>query len=103
MEQSFDSFGRINRRRRQYLPLERLETDFTRALPGDASLLPFGNGRSYGDSCHNDMGFLVPMQARKKILHFDPDTGLLTAESGVFLSEIVAHVAPHGYFLSTLR
>nr|WP_278376679.1 FAD-binding oxidoreductase [Brucella anthropi] len=99
MEQSFDSFGRINRRSRQYLPLERLETDFTRALPGDASLLPFGNGRSYGDSCHNDMGFLVPMQARKKILHFDPDTGLLTAESGVFLSEIVTHVTPHGYFL----
>ena len=99
MEQSFDSFGRINRRSRQYLPLERLETDFTRALPGDASLLPFGNGRSYGDSCHNDAGFLVPMQVQRKILHFDPDTGLLTAESGMLLSEIIAHVASHGYFL----
>lgn len=99
MDQIFDSFGRIDRRKRQYLPLERLETDFTRALPGDASLLPFGNGRSYGDSCHNDVGFLVPMQARKKILHFDPHTGLLTAESGALLSEIIAHAAPHGYFL----
>ena len=99
MERYFDSFGRIDRRKRQYLPLERLETDFTRALPGDASLLPFGNGRSYGDSCHNDAGFLVPMQAQKKILHFDRDKGLLTAESGVLLSEIIAHIGPYGYFL----
>ncbi|MBR7653157.1 FAD-binding oxidoreductase [Brucella oryzae] len=99
MEHAFDSFGRIDRRRRQYLPLERLETGFTQALPGNASLLPFGNGRSYGDSCHNDAGFLVPMQVRKRILYFDPDMGLLTAESGVLLSEIIAHVASHGYFL----
>ncbi|MFQ0812554.1 FAD-linked oxidase [Brucella anthropi] len=99
MEQVFDSFGRIDRRKRRYLPLERLETDFTHALPEDASLLPFGNGRSYGDSCHNDAGFLVPMQARKRRVHFDPDNGVLTAESGVLLSEIIAHVAPHGYFL----
>lgn len=99
MERYFDSFGRIDRRKRQYLPLERLETDFTRALPGDASLLPFGNGRSYGDSCHNDAGFLVPMQAQKKILHFDRDKGLLTAESGVLLNEIIAHIGPYGYFL----
>jgi len=99
MERSFDSFGRIDRRKRQYLPLERLETDFTRALPGEASLLPFGNGRSYGDSCHNDAGFLVPMQAQKKILHFDRDKGLLTAESGVLLSEIIAHIGPYGYFV----
>ncbi|MFP3386531.1 FAD-binding protein, partial [Tritonibacter sp. SIMBA_163] len=63
------------------------------------SLLPFGNGRSYGDSCHNDAGFLAPMQARRRILQFDPDTGLLSAESGTLLSDIIAHVAPHGYFL----
>ncbi len=99
MEQSFDSFGRVDRRERRSLSLERLETDFTRTLPKDASLLPFGNGRSYGDSCHNDAGFLVPMQVRRRIVHFDPDRGVLTAESGVLLGEIIAHVAAHGYFL----
>ncbi|HHV70329.1 FAD-binding oxidoreductase [Brucella intermedia] len=99
MEQSFDSFGRVDRRQRRFLPLDLLEADFAGALPEGASLLPFGNGRSYGDSCHNDAGFLAPMQARRRILQFDPDTGLLSAESGIFLSEIIAHVAPHGYFL----
>lgn len=99
MEQSFDSFGRIDRRQRRFLPLDMLEADFAGALPEGASLLPFGNGRSYGDSCHNDAGFLAPMQARRRILQFDPDTGLLSAESGTLLRDIIAHVAPHGYFL----
>ncbi|MEJ5022489.1 FAD-binding oxidoreductase [Ochrobactrum vermis] len=99
MEYAFDSFGRIDRRKRQFLPLDGLEADFAQSLPRDASLLPFGNGRSYGDSCHNDAGFLVPMRERKRIVHFDPDTGLLTAESGVLLNEVIAYVAPHGYFL----
>ena len=99
MEQSFDSFGRVDRRKRQFLRLDDLEAGFTGITSGELSLLPFGNGRSYGDSCHNDAGFLVPMQARKRILHFDPESGLLTAESGVLLHEIIAHVAPHGYFL----
>ncbi len=99
MEQSFDSFGRVDRRQRRFLPLDLLEADFAGALPEGASLLPFGNGRSYGDSCHNDAGFLAPMQARRRILQFDPDTGLLSAESGTLLSDIIAHVAPHGYFL----
>ncbi len=99
MERSFDSFGRVDRRRRRFLPLDTLEADFADALSGGATLLPFGNGCSYGDSCHNDAGFLAPMQARKRILHFDPNTGSLTAGSGVLLSEIIAHVAPHGYFL----
>ncbi|KAB2670316.1 FAD-binding oxidoreductase [Ochrobactrum sp. LMG 5442] len=99
MEQSFDSFGRVDRRQRRFLPLDLLEADFAGALHEGASLLPFGNGRSYGDSCHNDAGFLAPMQARRRILQFDPDTGLLSAESGTLLSDIIAHVAPHGYFL----
>lgn len=60
--------------------------------------------------CHSEMvaptaiaaimmrAFSCPCRC-KKILHFDPDTGLLTAESGMLLSEIIAHVASHGYFL----
>src|SRR5690606_32999952 len=99
MEQSFDSFVRVYRQQRRFLPLDLLEADFAGTLPEGVSLLPFGNGRSYGDSCHNDAGFLAPMQARRRILQFDPDTGLLSAESGTLLSDIIAHVAPHGYFL----
>ncbi|MFD1200091.1 FAD-binding protein [Brucella gallinifaecis] len=95
MEQFFDSFGRIDRRKRSSIVFDEV---FSR-LEGPESLLAFGNGRSYGDSCHNDAGLLVPMQAHNRIVSFDPHTGVLEAESGVLLNEIIQKVAQYGYFL----
>ena len=71
------------------------------ALAGASSggLLPYGNGRSYGDTCLNDAGTLIDSRRRKAILRFDPETGVLTAEAGILLAEITRHVAPHGWFL----
>ena len=95
MEQSFDSFGRIDRGKRNAIAFD----DVFSKLEGPESLLAFGNGRSYGDSCHNDAGLLVPMRAHNQIVSFDPHTGILEAESGVLLSEIIQAVAKYGYFL----
>lgn len=100
MASSFDSFGRVHRRSRRAVPV----TEATRALAADgasayASLLGYGNGRSYGDTCHNDDGFLVPMRPEAKMRNFDPETGVFEADAGISLSEIIAHAAPFGYFL----
>lgn len=62
------------------------------------SLLAYGNGRSYGDTCQNTAGRLVDMRPMNRILAFDAETGLLTAETGVLLSDIIAHAAPFGFF-----
>ncbi|WP_108522909.1 FAD-binding oxidoreductase [Bradyrhizobium algeriense] len=62
------------------------------------SLLGYGNGRSYGDSCLNGQGAVVDMRSMNRILAFDPATGMIEAEAGVLLSDIIAHVAPHGFF-----
>ena len=93
MGSEFDSWGRVERSRRDTAH----PTDFRRGGPG--SFLPFGNGRSYGDSCHNDQGRLVPMQPGAAISAFDPDTGILTADAGVLLSDILALAMPQGFFL----
>jgi FAD/FMN-containing dehydrogenase len=89
----FDSWGRIRRKSRATADA----ADFRRDVSG--GFLPFGNGRSYGDTCHNDQGRLLPMRPGATISAFDPDTGLLTADAGVLLSDILASVMPHGYFL----
>ncbi|OCW55977.1 FAD-binding protein [Hoeflea olei] len=89
----YESWGRVVRHPRQAASLEALKG----AAPG--GLLPFGNGRSYGDSCHNDGGRLIPLRPGAAIRSFDPETGVLTADAGVLLSEILALVMPHGYFL----
>ncbi|KKB78260.1 FAD-linked oxidase [Devosia soli] len=94
---AFDSFGRVARHPRQATTLEVAIASFEKGT--GPTILPFGNGKSYGDTCHNDAGLLVPMRSRRAILGFDTDTGLLTAEAGATLEEVIAHAAPHGYFL----
>jgi FAD/FMN-containing dehydrogenase len=61
-------------------------------------MLAYGNGRSYGDSCQNGAGSIVDMRHAKRVLRLDAETGLLEAEAGVLLSEIIAHAAPYGFF-----
>lgn len=68
------------------------------AEPG--SLLPFGLGRSYGDSCLNGGRDLVGCQRLNRILAFDESTGVVRCESGVSLSDILQVFLPQGWFLS---
>ena len=96
MAANLDSFGRIDRRPRGALPLDRAIAGLNASGP---SLLAFGNGKSYGDTCHNEDGVLVPMRSRRAILHLDISSGVLKAEAGATLEEIIAHAAPHGFFL----
>lgn len=64
----------------------------------NGSLLGFGNGRSYGDSCLNDLGTLIDMRATNRILHFDATTGVIEVEAGVLISDIIAYAAGQGWF-----
>lgn len=62
-------------------------------------ILPFGMGRSYGDSCLNDGGTLLHTSALNHWIDFDKTTGLLRCEAGVSLADILAICVPHGWFL----
>lgn len=70
------------------------------ALPTspDRPLLVFGHGRSYGDSCLNDGGHLLLGRGLDRFIAFDPVTGVLEAEAGVLLSEVLDLVVPQGWF-----
>jgi FAD/FMN-containing dehydrogenase len=65
-----------------------------------AGLLAFGNGRSYGDSCLNgDGGTLLDTRRLNRIVSFDSSSGVIEAEAGVLLGDILRHVLPQGWFL----
>jgi len=66
---------------------------------GDAPVLPVGNGRSYGDVGLNDGGLLLDARGLDRFISFDPDLGLLRAEAGVLLDDVLALVVPAGWFL----
>ena len=67
------------------------------AAPG--SLLPYGFGRSYGDSCLNAGRELVDCRRLNRILGFDESTGTLSCEGGVSLSDVLYVFLPRGWFL----
>jgi len=67
-----------------------------RQRPG--AMLAVGNMRSYGDSCLNAQGSVVDMRSMARLISLDPGTGVLEAEAGILLPEIIAAGAPHGLF-----
>lgn len=66
---------------------------------GGLSCLPYGLGRSYGDSCLNESGALLDCSGLNRILAFDRQTGRLWCEAGVSLADILEIAVPAGWFL----
>lgn len=61
--------------------------------------LPFGNGRSYGDSCLNPSGTLWETRTLDRLISFSSESGLLTCEPGVLLADIQRLLIPRGWTL----
>ncbi len=72
--------------------------DLRRGNIARTSWLAVGNGKSYGDSAQSDSGILVRSRESARILSFDAQSGILKAEPGVTLGEIILHIGPHGWF-----
>jgi FAD/FMN-containing dehydrogenase len=66
---------------------------------GAGVCLPYGNGRSYGDSCLNDGGKLLHTRRLDHYIAFDAARGVLRCEAGVQLNDILALVVPQDWFL----
>ncbi len=60
-------------------------------------LIPYGNGRSYGDSALND--YVIDMRSHNLFLDFDEVKGILHVQSGVLLSDVIEVFVPKGWFL----
>ncbi|MDA8855442.1 FAD-binding oxidoreductase, partial [Candidatus Pseudothioglobus singularis] len=63
------------------------------------ALLPYGNGRSYGDSCLNNGGTLLYTRGLNQFIEFDSEKGILKCEAGVLISEVIDLILSSGWFL----
>jgi FAD/FMN-containing dehydrogenase len=75
---------------------ERLE----HARQEHGTTLPYGQGLSYGDSCLAASDHVLHLRPLDRFLSADWEAGVLTAEAGVTLEEILSVAIPHGWFLS---
>jgi FAD/FMN-containing dehydrogenase len=79
----------------QFLPGE--NAGVRAALDRAPSLIPFGQGRSYGDSA---LAARVLRSGRlDRLLAFDPGSGVLDCQAGVTLDAILRVFVPKGWFL----
>lgn len=60
-------------------------------------LIPYGNGRSYGDSALSSN--IINVRPKDYFINFDEENGLLHVQAGVLLSEILESYVPRGWFL----
>lgn len=95
--QDHESWGRLDNRARPAISPDDYEGRLG-SLEAEG-YLPFGNGRSYGDSCHNDRGTLIESRRHGRIIAFDPGTGMMTCEAGVTLREVLERAIEHRFFL----
>jgi FAD/FMN-containing dehydrogenase len=95
--QVIESWGRTLREPHHVVPVF-WRTD-SLSIPADQTALPFGLGRSYGDSCLNPGGALLSTRGLNRFLAFDPTEGILRCEAGVTLAEVISLVVPRGWFL----
>jgi FAD/FMN-containing dehydrogenase len=63
------------------------------------STLAYGKGRSYGDSCLAASGEVIAMRPLDRLIAADWSSGILRAEAGVTLADILAVAIPRGWFL----
>ena len=60
-------------------------------------LIPYGNGRSYGDSALSKN--IIKTKPYDLFINFDEEKGLLHVQAGALLSEILETIVPRGWFL----
>ncbi|WP_445679208.1 FAD-binding protein [Radicibacter daui] len=76
----------------------RVQADLQALLArGHGPVIARGMGRSYGDSALNP-AMTIDMTGFCRMLAFDPVTGLLEAEAGLLLADIIAAFLPRGWF-----
>ncbi len=96
------SWGRVHRRPQHVAaPKFRDQLDDLIGGGGWRSRLATGLRRSYGDSCLNSDGAMLDMNGLDRFISFDAASGVLRAEAGISLSQILAFAVPRGFFLPT--
>lgn len=62
------------------------------------TVVPWGNGRSYGDAALNDGHLTLDLRDMRQITDFNAETGLVTLQPGLTLGELWQHALPLGWW-----
>lgn len=103
MRQPLRSWGRYPAHAQQPTPCYwrgSLPAQLAELAQQHGSLLPFGNGRSYGDSCLASSDAVLHLRPLNRFISADWSSGQVCAEAGMTLDELLAVAIPRGWFLA---
>jgi FAD/FMN-containing dehydrogenase len=66
--------------------------------PAEGQMIAHGQGRSYGDAALVKDGLLMLTERLDRVISFDEETGVLKAEAGMTLDQILEAFVPQGWF-----
>jgi decaprenylphospho-beta-D-ribofuranose 2-oxidase len=99
VERSLSGWGRTTRSRcRVFRPRgvqDVLDALASHECPG-TGVIARGAGRSYGDAAQNDGGDVLDMTGLDRIVSIDAERGLITAQAGATVAQLMARLASHG-------
>lgn len=98
MTEKVESWGRIPKVRHAEVRRVGWRDDSLPIARGEL-VLPYGMGRSYGDSCLNEGQVLLSTRTLDHFIAFDPELGELHCEAGVTFKDILDVVVPFNWFL----
>ncbi len=93
-----ESWGRYPAADHTVLPI-RWDSDILPAINSNGKVLAYGQGRSYGDACLNDKETLLDTNSLNRLISFNSDTGIIHAEAGMTLKDLLAFSVPRGWFI----
>ncbi len=73
------------------------ETTLKKIINDNSELIPYGNGRSYGDSALSTN--IINVKPHDYFIDFNEESGLLQVQAGVLLSNILESYVPRGWLL----
>jgi FAD/FMN-containing dehydrogenase len=79
-----------------------LPAQLARLVAEHGTTLAYGNGRSYGDSCLASSNHVLHTRSLDRFIVPDWEHGIVLAEAGVTLGEVLAAAIPQGWFLSVV-
>lgn len=95
----YTSWGRYPQVKAKRVEHIQWRTDLPDLGKFEAPVLPFGYGRSYGDSCLNEDGVLLDITGLNQFMAFDRENGILRCEAGVSVEQILELIVPYGWFV----
>jgi decaprenylphospho-beta-D-ribofuranose 2-oxidase len=66
---------------------------------GNGAMIARGFGRSYNNAAQSAGGTVISTARLNRIVGLDPETGIVTAQAGVSLEDLMVAGLPHGWFV----